>query len=65
MTTEELKQIRNIVREEVQAHTEPITKRLDTVEKNMVTKSDLAAVKKDMATKTDIHEIAEDMAGFF
>jgi hypothetical protein len=31
---------------------EPITKRLETVEKNM-------------ATKTDIHDIAEDMAGFF
>ena len=40
---------------------EPITKRFETVEKNMATKDDL----KHMATKTDIHDIAEDMAGFF
>ena len=40
---------------------EPITKRLETVEKNMATNGDL----KHMATKTDIHDIAEDMAGFF
>ena len=40
---------------------EPITKRFETVEKNMATKADL----KHMATTTDIHDIAEDMARFF
>ena len=40
---------------------EPITKRLETVEKNTATKNDL----KSMATKTDNHDTAEDMAGFF
>jgi hypothetical protein len=40
---------------------EPITKRLETIEKNMATKDDL----KSMATKTDNHDIAEDIAGFF
>jgi len=40
---------------------EPITKRFETVEKNMAAKDDL----KHMVTKTDIHNIAEDMAGFF
>ena len=40
---------------------EPITKRFETVEKNMATKADLT----HMVTKTDIHDIAEDMARFF
>ena len=40
---------------------EPITKRFETVEKNMATKDDL----KHMATKTDIHDIAEEMPRFF
>ena len=53
---------------------EPITKRLDTVEKNMATRQDVAEVRQDMANKDDlknmatkagIHEITEDMAGFF
>ena len=39
----------------------PITKRFETVEKNMATKDDL----KHMATKADLHNTAEDMAGFF
>ena len=53
---------------------EPITKRLESVEKNMATRQDVAEVRQEMATKndlkhmattTDIHDIAEDMAGFF
>ncbi len=42
MTTEELKQIRNIVREEVQAQTEPI-------KKDMATKMDIHEIAEDMA----------------
>jgi hypothetical protein len=40
---------------------ESLTKRLETVEKNMATKDDL----KHMAIKVDLHNTAEDMAGFF
>ena len=42
MTTEELEQIRKIVREEVQAQTEPI-------KKDMATKTDIEQVSDDMA----------------
>ncbi len=41
-----------MIDEKLDEKLEPITKRLETVEKHM-------------ATKTDIHDIAEDMAGFF
>ena len=62
MTNEELlEQLGKIIDAKLDEKLEPITKRLETVEKNMATKDDL----KHMATKTDIHDIAEDMAGFF
>lgn len=54
MNNDELeKLLRKIVREE----TEPIDKRLDTLEKNMATKADLEAVKSDMATKEDVKRV--------
>jgi len=40
---------------------EPITKRFETVEKNLVKKM----ISSTWQQKTDIHDIAEDMAGFF
>jgi hypothetical protein len=62
MTNDELlEQLGKVIDAKLDEKLEPITKRFETVEKNMATKDDL----KHMATKTDIHEIAEDMAGFF
>jgi hypothetical protein len=62
MTNEELlEQLGKVIDAKLDEKLEPITKRFETVEKNMTTKDDL----NNMATKTDIHDIAEDMAGFF
>ena len=53
MTNDELlEQLGKVIDAKLDEKLEPITKRFDTVEKHM-------------ATKTDIHDIAEDMAGFF
>ena len=53
MTNEELlEQLGKVIDAKLDEKLEPITKRLETVEKNM-------------ATKTDIHEITEYMAGVF
>src|SRR6266487_1381235 len=68
MTTEDLKQIGELL--------EPINKRLENVEKNMATKSDLEAVREQIATKEDLASVkqeikaaikreAESMADFF
>ena len=53
MTNDELlEQLEKIMDAKLDEKLEPITKRFETVEQNM-------------ATKSDIHYIAEDMAGFF
>ena len=75
MTNEELvEQLGIIIDAKLNEKLEPITKRFETVEKNMATRHDVAEVRQDMATKDDlknmatttgIHEITEDMAGFF
>jgi hypothetical protein len=59
--TELLEKIGKVLDAKLHEQLEPITKRLETVEKHMATKDDL----KNIATKADIHEITEDMAGFF
>ena len=62
MTNDELlEKLGKIMDAKLDEKLEPITKRFETVEKNMAAKDDL----KHMVTKTDIHNIAEDMAGFF
>ncbi|MGZ3644271.1 MAG: hypothetical protein ACXVCM_10500 [Ktedonobacteraceae bacterium] len=62
MTNEELlEQLGRLIDTKLDEKLEPLTKRLETVEKNMATKDDL----KHMATKADLHNTAEDMAGFF
>ena len=62
MTNEELsEQLVKVIDAKLEEKLEPITKWLETVEKNIAIKDDL----KNMATKTDIHDIVEDMAGFF
>ena len=74
MTTEELEQIGKVIEAKLDEKLEPITKRLETVEKNMATRQDIVEVRQEMATKddlknmstkADIYEITEDMAGFF
>ena len=75
MTNEELlEQLGKVIDAKLDEKLEPLTKRLETVEKNMATRQDVAEVRqematkddlKNMATKSDIHEITEDMAGFF
>ena len=75
MTNEELlEQLGKVIDAKLHEQLEPITKRLDTVEKNMATRQDVAEIRqematkddlKHMATKTDVHDIAVDMAGFF
>ena len=53
MNNEELlEQLGKVLDVKLDEKLKPITKQLETVEKNM-------------ATKLDIHDIAEDMAGFF
>ena len=53
MTTEELTQLRQLIREEIKAETQPLHKRFDTMEKRLG------------GLEQSIHEEATTIAGFF
>jgi len=62
MTNEELvEQLGKVIDAKLDEKLEPINKRLDTVEKNIATRQDVAEVRQEMATKADVQDIKADL----